>query len=79
GYTPAGRPAGLWLAAGFMQEPTLVGIGYAVEQLLQARVAPTLSGAVPPEPPRRDCSAGTARTASAESHRGHIAAHPRHW
>jgi hypothetical protein len=62
-----------------MQEPTLIGLGYAIEQLLQGRVAPTLSGDVTPEPPRFDCSAATARTASAESHRGHIAAHPRHW
>ncbi|HEY4611043.1 MAG TPA: amidase family protein, partial [Ilumatobacteraceae bacterium] len=51
GYTPTGGPVGLWLAAGFMQETTLIRLGYAIEQTLQARVAPTLSGAVPPTPP----------------------------
>ncbi|HEX3088768.1 MAG TPA: amidase family protein, partial [Ilumatobacteraceae bacterium] len=32
GYTPTGRPVGLWLAAGFMQETTLIRLGYAIEQ-----------------------------------------------
>ncbi|MEY2400192.1 MAG: amidase, partial [Ilumatobacteraceae bacterium] len=80
GYTPTGRPVGLWVAAGFMQEPTLIRLGYAIEQLLQARVPPTLSGAVPPEPPRLPCPPPPAASStSASSHRGHISAHPRHW
>jgi amidase len=79
GYTPTGRPVGLWLAAGFMQEPTLIRLGYAIEQLLQARVAPTLSGAVPPEPPRLACPPIAAASTTASSHRDHLAAHPRHW
>ncbi len=85
GYTSAGRPVGLWLATGFMREPTLIGIGYAIEQLLHARVAPTMSGSVPPEPPRfPGCPTTTAATAatsatSASSHRGHMSSHPRHW
>jgi amidase len=87
GYTPTGRPVGLWLAAGFMQEPTLIRLGFAIEQLLQARVPPALSGAVPPEPPLfAGCpttsaspatSAASAKSSSA--HRGHMSAHPRHW
>jgi amidase len=83
GYTPTGRPVGLWLAAGFMQEPTLIRLGFAIEQLLQARVPPTLSGAVPPEPPRFPGCPTTAATAattpSAASHRNHMASHKRHW
>jgi amidase len=85
GYTPAGRPVGFWLAAGFMQEPTLVRLGFAIEQLLQARVAPTLSGTVPPEPPRfPGCPTTTAApsisaSTSASSHRGHMSSHPHHW
>ena len=85
GYTPAGRPVGFWLAAGFMQEPTLVRLGFAIEQLLQARVAPTLSGTVPPEPPRfQGCpttaaAPSTSASTSASSHRGHMSSHPRHW
>jgi amidase len=89
GYTPAGRPVGFWLAAGFMQEPTLVRLGFAIEQLLQARVAPTLSGAVPPEPPRfpgcptttaaPSTSSAATESTSASAHRGHMSSHPRHW
>ena len=82
GYTPTGRPVGLWLAAGFMQEPTLIRLGFAIEQLVQARVAPTLSGTVPPEPPRfAGCPTTTAATVSpsAASHRAHLESHPRHW
>lgn len=85
GYTPTGRPVGLWLAAGFMQEPTLIRLGFAIEQLVQARVAPTLSGSVPPEPPRfPGCPTTVASTAatvstSAAAHRGHMESHPRHW
>jgi amidase len=87
GYTPTGRPVGLWLAAGFMQEPTLIRLGFAIEQLLQARVPPTLSGAVPPVPPLfAGCSTTSASAASATSsatpssaHRGHMSSHPHHW
>ncbi len=88
GYTPTGRPVGFWLAAGFMHEPTLIRLGFAIEQLLQARVAPTLSGTVPPEPPRfPGCPAPTAAASTATSksstssvsHRDHTTSHPRHW
>jgi amidase len=83
GYTPTGRPVGLWLAAGFMQEPTLIRLGFAIEQLVQARVAPTLSGTVPPEPPRfPGCPTTTVApsvSSGAASHRGHMESHPRHW
>jgi len=80
GYTPTGRPVGLWLAAGFMQEPTLIKLGFAIEQLLQARVPPTFSGAVPPEPPRfPGCPTTSAASTSSSAHRGHMRSHPRHW
>ena len=81
GYTPSGRPVGLWLAAGFMQEPTLIRLGFAIEQLLQARVPPPLSGSVPPDPtPFPGCTAAPAAS-SAPAARGHdgMAVHPRHW
>jgi len=85
GYTPAGRPVGLWLAAGFMQEPTLIRLGYAIEQTINARVAPTLSGAVPPDPPPfPGCEmampgmAMGASTQQASPHHG-VRGHPRHW
>ena len=51
GQTPAGRPVGLWMAAGFLQEPALLGLAYATEQLLGARRPPQMAGTPPPEPP----------------------------
>ena len=87
GYTPAGRPVGLWLAASFMQEPTLIRLGYAIEQTINARVAPTLSGAVPPDPPLfPGCDMSIAGMPMASStdqvvggHHGMHGHHPRHW
>jgi amidase len=86
GYTPAGRPVGLWLAASFMQEPTLIKLGYAIEQTINARVAPTLSGAVPPDPPLfPGCDMSMAGMPMAPStdqgsrQHGMHGHHPRHW
>lgn len=81
GYTPAGRPVGLWLATGFMQEPTLIRLGFAIEQLLQARVPPTLSGTVPPEPPRFPGCPDRSGPSTKSLHEGHheMSGHPRHW
>ena len=57
GYTSQGRPVGIWFASGFMREPQLIRIGYALEQLLMARVPPKLLGSVPPDPePFPGCS-----------------------
>ena len=50
GYTASGRPVALWLASGFLEEPTLVRLGYAIEHLLGARVPPRLQGSIPPNP-----------------------------
>ena len=63
GYTPSGRPVGLWLAAGFMQEPTLIRVGYAIEQRMNARVAPTYAGPTPPDPTPFDGCAAPVATA----------------
>ena len=84
GYTPSGRPVGLWLAAGFMQEPTLIRLGYAIEQVLQARVPPPLSGSVPPDPtpfPGCDAAAPAVSSAAATAPAAHsrMAVHARHW
>ena len=51
GQTAAGRPVALWMAAGFLQEPALLGLAYAIEQLLGARRPPQMLGSPPPEPP----------------------------
>ena len=70
GQTAAGRPVGLWMAAGFLQEPALLGLAYAIEQLLGARRPPQMLGSPPPEPPDaevRAAPAGTARRPRARS------------
>lgn len=51
GLTPEGKPAGLWMYAGFLQEPTLLALAYDLEQEVQPRSAPEFLGAIPPEPP----------------------------
>ncbi len=51
GLAANGLPAGVWLYAGFLQEPKLLAISYAIEQLLQPRSLPEFRGSVPPEPP----------------------------
>jgi hypothetical protein len=39
------------MAAGFLQEPALLGLAYATEQLLGARRPPQMAGTPPPQPP----------------------------
>ena len=51
GLTPEGKPAGLWMYSGFLQEPTLLGLAYDLEQEIHPRSQPEFLGMVPPEPP----------------------------
>jgi amidase len=51
GISAEGRPAGVWLSGGFLSEPKLIALGYAIEQLLEARVPPQFEGTPPPPPP----------------------------
>jgi amidase len=51
GLTSAGRPAGVWMYSGFLKEPTLLSLAFALEQARAPRAAPQLLGSVPPEPP----------------------------
>jgi amidase len=44
GFTADRRPAGIWMYAGFLQEPKLLAFAYAVEQYLRPRVQPTFVG-----------------------------------
>jgi amidase len=50
GLTPEGKPAGLWMYSGFLQEPKLLGFAYDLEQEVHPRRVPAFVGAVPPEP-----------------------------
>ena len=62
GLTPEGKPAGLWMYAGFLQEPQLLAIAYDLEQEIQPRSAPGFLGAVPDEPPDAGlCSAALSK------------------
>ena len=36
GFTGGGRPAGFWLAAGYLNEPCLIAIGSAIESSFAA-------------------------------------------
>ncbi len=51
GLTPEGKPAGLWMYSGFLQEPKLLGLAYDLEQEIQPRTQPQFLGTEPPEPP----------------------------
>jgi amidase len=62
GYLRSGRPVALWLSAGYVEETQLIRLGYAIEQTLKARVAPTQAGSVPPEPkPFPGCATTTGK------------------
>ncbi|MGI8890190.1 MAG: amidase family protein [Chthoniobacterales bacterium] len=51
GLTRTGKPAGLWMYSGYLQEARLISLAYDLEQEIQPRTAPTFRGEVPPEPP----------------------------
>jgi amidase len=58
GFTSDGKPAGMWMYAGFLQEPKLLAFAYALEQALQPRTAPRYVGSLQPFPPNPGvCSA----------------------
>src|SRR5206468_9552624 len=40
GLTPEGKPGGLWMYSGFLQEPKLLACAYGLEQVLNQRTAP---------------------------------------
>ena len=57
GFSATGQPVGIWLAAGFLHEPTLLGLAYATEQLLHGRTPPELKGTAPVYPDAGICAA----------------------
>src|SRR6266478_1112307 len=42
-----GRPAGIWMYSGFLQEPKLLALAYDLEQDIQPRVQPRFAGTPP--------------------------------
>ena len=51
GLTPEGKPGGLLMYSGFLQEPKLLSFAYDLEQAIRPRREPGYLGSVPPEPP----------------------------
>jgi amidase len=51
GLTPEGKPAGLWMYSGFLQDSKLLRFADELEQEVRPRRVPEQLGAVPPEPP----------------------------
>ncbi|MDQ2674132.1 MAG: amidase family protein [Chloroflexota bacterium] len=79
GVSPEGIPAGVWLYAGFLQEPQLLHVGYAIEQLMSPREQPEFLGAVPADPPDAglcDVSTSAARAARTSKAKAHGPMHP---
>jgi amidase len=51
GTTADGRPGGVWLTAGFLAEPALLGFAFDLEQAIGGRPRPTFAGTLPSDPP----------------------------
>ncbi len=51
GTTDDGRPGGVWLSAGFLAEPTLLGFAFDLESAVGGRPRPTFAGTLPDPPP----------------------------
>jgi amidase len=51
GTTDDGRPGGVWLSAGFLREPSLLGFAFDLESELGGRPRPTFAGTLPDLPP----------------------------
>jgi len=51
GTTEDGRPGGIWLYAGSLSEPTLLGLAFDLEQAIGPRPRPRFAGTIPALPP----------------------------
>ena len=70
GLAETGWPAGIWMTAGSLSEPTLLAYAYDLEQELDARSQPTFAGAVPePPPPLGICPTDATAAVTAEQAR----------
>jgi amidase len=52
---PSGKPAGMLMYSGFLQEPKLIGLAYDLEQEMQVRRQPRFLGSVIPVPNANLC------------------------
>ncbi len=70
GFAADGRPAGMWMYAGFLEEPKLLAFAYALEQALRPRTAPRFLGPLQPFPPDPGyCSASDGHGKGRHEHR----------
>jgi amidase len=67
GLTEDGKPAGIWMYAGFLDEPKLLAYAYDLEQALGVRAQPGYLNDVIPEP--ADAGLCPVRTTGASRHR----------
>jgi amidase len=75
GINGQGRPAGMWMYAGFLEEPKLLAFAYAIEQYLQPRRQPTYTGVLQPMPADPGiCAALPKHSTPQTQRRGRIAA-----
>jgi amidase len=65
GLTPKGKPAGLWMYSGYLQEPKLLAYAYDLEQAIHPRTQPKFLGTIPPEPPKANICDTSGATAAA--------------
>jgi amidase len=75
GLTPEGKPAGIWMYGGFLQEPKLLGLAFDLEQELQPRSAPRYLGSVPPEPADAGICASLPATPHVFTGKAHLSHH----
>jgi len=67
GFTNSGKPVGVYLYAGFLEEPKLLKVAYGIEQLLQVHRPPHFAGHVPPPPPDAGICSSSAAEAAPQS------------
>jgi amidase len=65
GVTADGRPGGVWMYSGFLQEPNLLAFAYDLEQEIGGRPKPKFLGSLPPLPPDAGICAASGLTQQA--------------
>jgi amidase len=65
GITAGGKPAGMLMYGGFLEEPTLLALAYDLEQALDARQPPQFLGSVEDPPEAELCSTSAAKGSAA--------------
>ena len=64
GLTSKGKPAGIWMYGGYLQEAKLISYAYDLEQEIQPRTAPQFIRPLPHEPPDAGICTGSAGLAT---------------